>query len=757
MQDNDERLRQAIRAGNIGIFEHDHETDTLYWSLELRQMYGWDPDEPAELPKIIGHVHPDDVERVVAAVRSAHDPQGEGAFDIEHRIVDRSGQVRWVLTRSKTNFGSVAGTRRPLRTIGAVQDVTERRRAEERLRILDTVLRSSAQVIAITDPRGVVTFANAALHRLWGYSGEQVLIGRSIFEFWKLSEDPAALLERVRASHLQSFEMPATRMDGSPFYLGVTAEAVCDTKGTLVQVLFTLADVTESRRVQEALRLKDQAIASSLTGIAMADASSKILYANREFLRLWGHVSDADVLDRSLWDFLEPSSASQISEVVGKGQPFQGEIAGKRADGTRMDLNVSVHALLDGNGAPANIVASIADVTDRKRLEAQLIHSQKIESVGRLAGGVAHDFNNLLTVISGGLELTLGELPVNDRSRDYLLAAADAAQSAAALTRQLLAFSRKEIIAPKVLDLNEVIRRVEKMITRLFGEDIALVTRCAENLAPIRFDPGQVEQIVLNLAVNARDALASGGHLTIETSNVHLDEEYAERHVDVQPGEYVLLAVSDDGVGMSEEVQAHLFEPFFTTKAAGKGTGLGLAMVYGAVRQNGGRIEVYSEINQGTTFKVYLPAARSVPEPVTPQPSTLPRMRTKSILLIEDDARVRLFAENVLKRLGHTVHTFPNGDEALAALGSLQPEPELLITDVVMPGSNGRVVAERVAAALPKIRVMFVSGYTENVIVTQGVLKEGIEFLAKPYSVEQLARRVSEILGESRDAPSPYR
>jgi two-component system cell cycle sensor histidine kinase/response regulator CckA len=748
MQDNDERLRQAIRAGNIGIFEHDHLTDALYWSFELRQMYGWDADEPAVLPKILSHVHPDDLQRVVAAVMAAHDPRGEGAFDIEHRIIDRNGQLRWVLTRSKTNFDDVAGVRRPIRTIGAVQDVTDRKKAEERLRILDAVLSSSAQAIAITDSQGIVTFANAALYRLWGHSEQEALIGRSVFEFWKLSEDPAKLLDRVRAGHLQSSEMPASRVDGAPFYLGVTAEAVCDAKGMLAQVLFTFADVTESRRVQEALRLKDQAIASSLTGIAMADASSSVIYANREFYRLWGHDSDADVLGRSLWDFLESKSASQISDVVSSGGAFQGEIVGKHRDGTRMDLNVSIQALLDTLGEPVNIVASLADVTDRKRLEAQLIHSQKIESVGRLAGGIAHDFNNLLTVISGGLELSLAELPATHRTRDYLVAAAEAAQSAAALTRQLLAFSRKEIIAPKVLDLNEVIRRVEKMILRLLGENIALVTVCAENLAAICFDPGQVEQIILNLAVNARDAMPSGGRLTIETSNVRLDEEYAERHVDVQPGEYVLLAVSDDGAGMSEEVRIHLFEPFFTTKEAGKGTGLGLAMVYGAVRQNGGRIEVYSEMQQGTTFKIYLPAAKTVPEPIIPKASSFPRARTTSILLVEDDARVRLFAEKVLRRLGHTVHTYPNGEEALAALESLRPAPDLLITDVVMPGLNGRVVAERVTAILPNVRVMFVSGYTQNVIVNQGVLKQGIEFLAKPYSVEQLARRVWEVLGE---------
>jgi PAS domain S-box-containing protein len=746
MQETDGRLQQAIRAGNIGIFEHDHRTDALYWSPELRRMYGWDTEEPATLPKIIGHVHPEDVARVIAAVQAAHDPAGEGAFDIEHRIINRAGKLRWVLTRSKTQFEGAAGARRALRTIGAVQDVTDRKAAEERLRILDAVLSSSGQATAITDARGTVTFANAAVHRLWGYSNEQELIGRCLFDSWRLEHDISMLLERAQAGQVQAFEMPATRVDGSLFRLGVTAEAVRGVDGTLTQLLFSFADVTERHRTQQALRLKDQAIASSLTGLALADASGVLLYANHEFVRLWGFATDAELLGKSLWSLLEPFGASSVVELFARRAPFRGELAGKRsADGAALALDVSVHALLDAQGEPVNIVASMADVTERKRLEAQLVHAQKIESIGRLAGGVAHDFNNLLTVISGGLELSLADLPAGHSSREHLAEAANAAQSAAALTRQLLAFSRKEVIAPKVLDLNAVIQRVQKMILRLVGEDIALSTLCAANLAPIRFDPAQVEQIIVNLAVNARDAMQSGGKLTIETSNVRLDAEYAEQHLGAQPGDYVLLAVSDDGAGMSEDVRSHLFEPFFTTKEAGKGTGLGLAMVYGAVQQNGGRIEVYSEVGRGTSFKIYLPAQVATGEAL-PESAGIRLSRSTSILLVEDDARVRGFAQTALTRLGHVVHAFPNGEAALAALGSLTPTPELLMTDVVMPGVNGHVLAQRIAAVLPTIRVLFVSGYTQNVIVNQGVLKQGIEFLAKPYSVEQLARRIAELL-----------
>jgi PAS domain S-box-containing protein len=479
--------------------------------------------------------------------------------------------------------------------------------------------------------------------------------------------------------------------------------------------------------------------------VALADASGVLVYVNRELVRIWGCSTEAELLGKSLWVLLEPFGGAPVAEAVGRSAPFRGELTGKRADGVALALDVAVHALLDAQGEPINIVASMADVTEKKRLEAQLIHAQKIESIGRLAGGVAHDFNNLLTVISGGMELGMADLPAEHPSRVPLAAAASAAQSAAALTRQLLAFSRKEVIAPKVLDLNDVVRRVEKMIPRLIGEDIALSTICAKGLAPIRFDPAQVEQIIVNLAVNARDAMVAGGHLTIETSNVHLDAEYAAHHVDVQPGDYVLLAVSDDGAGMSEEVRAHLFEPFFTTKDAGKGTGLGLAMVYGAVQQNGGRIEVYSEPSRGTTFKIYLPAQTAARDAL-PQASSLRETPATCILLVEDDARVRVFAQHVLTRLGHTVHAFPNGEAALAGLSSLRPTPQLLITDVVMPGMNGRVLGERVAATLPGIRALFTSGYTQNVIVSQGVLHDGIEFLAKPYSVEQLARRIAQLM-----------
>ncbi|MEI9954378.1 MAG: PAS domain S-box protein [Pseudomonadota bacterium] len=750
MSENDERLLQAVRAGGIGIFDHDHATDVIYWSAELRQFYGFTADEVVTLRAIVAQCFADDVDRVQQAAIRAHSPDGDGSFDIEHRIIDRGGQLHWLLTRSKTLFAGVGPDRHPIRTIGAVQDVTDRRHASAQLRILDTVIRSSSRAVAIADPSGRLTFANEAFVRFWGHERGEDVLDRSLFEFWEPVEGPGEAIAEIFRKGTWHTEAVGHRRNGETFDVAVVAEAVCDARGQLAQVLATFNDITASKRAEQALRLKDQAIATSLVAIAMSDVNGRIVYANPAFLKLWGCSSDDEVLGRSPLEYTDQQQAPKILDSVRAHGSWVGELAGKHRDGTSMQLRLSVHSISDSSGQLVSMVASFVDVTEQKRLEAQLLHAQKMESVGRLAGGVAHDFNNLLTVILGAVELTRLELDAAHPAHEYLAEAEDAADSAGTLTKQLLAFSRKQIIAPKVLNLNDVIARVERMAQRLLGEDVILRTVCSQNLGFVRFDPGQVEQIIVNLAVNARDAMPEGGRLTIETSNVRLDEQYADAHPGVECGDYVLLAVSDSGTGMSEDARAHLFEPFFTTKGPGKGTGLGLAMVYGAVQQNGGRIEVYSEPELGTTFKIYLPRVPSAEREVRAPERTSPRSGGETILLVEDDERVRSFAATVLQRFGYKVHAFQAPAQALAALTELSPLPDLLVTDVVLPGMNGRALSERIASLIPAMRVLFVSGYTENVIVHHGVLKQDIEFLAKPYSVDQLARRVREVLDASR-------
>src|SRR6478736_1431768 len=748
MSESDERLLQAVRAGGIGIFDHDHATNGIFWSPELRQMYGFTPDEEVTLPMIVGACHADDLERVHLAARRAHSPDGDGSFDIEYRIHDTSGRLHWLFTRSKTLFEGEGAEKHPVRTIGAIQDTTDRHHATAQLRILDTVIRSSGRALAIADTSGRLTFANEAFVRFWGHDRGEDVIDRSLFDFWEPSEGSGEAIAEIFRKGTWHTETVGRRRNGEAFDVEVVAEAVCDAQGQLAQVLATFIDITVSKRVEQALRLKDQAIHTSLVAIAMSDASGRIVYANPAFLKLWGYASDDEALGRSPLEFADAQQTPQILDSVRTHGSWVGEVAGNHPDGTAMQLRLSAQSIRELDGQLVNVVVTFVDMTEQKRLEAQLLHAQKMESVGRLAGGVAHDFNNLLTVILGGIELTRQELSASHPALEYLADAEDAADSAGTLTKQLLAFSRKQIIAPKVLNLNDVIARVERMAQRLLGEDISLRIICSPNLGFVRFDPGQVEQIIVNLAVNARDAMPEGGRLTIETRNVRLDGDYVDTHNGVELGDYVLIAVSDSGTGMSEKARAHLFEPFFTTKGPGKGTGLGLAMVYGAVQQNGGRIEVYSEPEHGTTFKIYLPRVSSAERETHATQRQSPRSGGESILLVEDDERVRTFAATVLSRFGYEVHSFAAPALALAALPELQPRPDLLVTDVVMPGMNGRALSERAVQLVLTLRVLFVSGYTENVIVHHGVLKDDIEFLAKPYSVDQLALRVREVLDE---------
>jgi len=392
------------------------------------------------------------------------------------------------------------------------------------------------------------------------------------------------------------------------------------------------------------------------------------------------------------------------------------------------------------------MLASFADVTEEKRLQAQLLQAQKMESVGRLAGGIAHDFNNLLTVMKGYLELSISSLKLDSAVRQDLLEIDHAADSAAALTQQLLAFSRKQVISPVALNLNDVVRRVHGMLQRILGEDIALHIATDEALLPVRFDPGQAEQILVNLAANARDAMPEGGRLTLETSNVIIDGSYVSNHPNSSGGAYVLLAVSDTGVGMSANTREHAFEPFFTTKDVGRGTGLGLAMIHGAVLQNGGRVEVYSEPDHGTSFKIYLPVVPEVHAPMDAPIAVSPPRGTESIVLVEDDTSVRTLAVRLLTRLGYRVTDFASGVDALRWLGETDQSVHLLLTDVIMPEMNGKQLADDVVELRPAIRLLFMSGYTANVIVHHGGLKPGVDFLPKPFSIASLANGVRAVL-----------
>jgi PAS domain S-box-containing protein len=364
MSENDERLLQAVRAGGIGIFDHDHATDVIYWSPELRKFYGFAPDEVVTMVTIVAQCYPDDVERVMQAAMRAHSPEGDGSFDIEHRIIDRSGRFRWLLTRSKTLFDGNGAQKRPVRTIGAVQDVTDRHHASAQLRILDTVIRSSGRAVAIADPSGRLTFANEAFVRFWGHERGEDVIDRSLFEFWEPNEGPGEAIAELFRKGTWHAEAVGRRRNGETFDVAVVAEAVCDASGQLAQVFATFTDITASKRVEQALRLKDQAIATSLVAIAMADSSGRIVYANPAFVKLWGYTSDDEVLGGSPLEFADGQQAHQILDGVRAHGSWVGELAAKHRDGTAMQLRCSAHSISDSNGQLLNIVATFVDMTE---------------------------------------------------------------------------------------------------------------------------------------------------------------------------------------------------------------------------------------------------------------------------------------------------------------------------------------------------------------------------------------------------------
>ena len=530
--------------------------------------------------------------------------------------------------------------------------------------------------------------------------------------------------------------------DGRVKHLRETGRTFYD-GGRPIRSVGSVQNVTALHLATEAMRLRDQAISTSMTPIAFTDANGRNIFANPAFVHAWGFESESQVHGLLPTDLADQEAAVEVMRQLVDHGTFRGEIVARRRDGTTFEALPSAHAVRDGNGRVANLMASFIDVSESKRLQARLTQAEKLESVGRLAGGIAHDFNNLLTVIRGFTELALSELPADDPRAEPLGHVMTASASAARLTEQLLAFSRKQVIRPEVFDLNDLIEILGPLLRRLVGEDLDVMIRRHTEPIPVRFDRGQCEQILINLVVNARDAMPDGGRLTIECGIVTLDQAYCRAHPDVTPGDYALLAVTDTGVGMDVHTKLHLFEPFYTTKGVGRGTGLGLPMVFGAVAQNGGRMEVYSEVGLGSTFKIYVPIATDALIAVTPAEVLDSAVASGgAVLLVEDHEPVRILATRALTRHGFHVVACASGEAALERLETFTGALDVLVTDVVLPGMNGRVLADRVRARRPDTRVLFTSGYTANVIVHHGVLYDGVRFLQKPYSLADLCRRV---------------
>jgi two-component system cell cycle sensor histidine kinase/response regulator CckA len=468
-----------------------------------------------------------------------------------------------------------------------------------------------------------------------------------------------------------------------------------------------------------------------------------------------GRLNREDLIGKSIVDYYanKPDRDALLEALQKKGGVTDYEITLRDPDGSTLSCSISARMQLDSAGKPAKIIGILRDITERHRaererehLQAQLTQAQKMESIGRLAGGVAHDFNNMLTAIEGNVSLALDQLPPYSPLRDYLEEAQKCARRSADLTRQLLAFARKQTVTPKLLDLNETLEGMLKMLRRLIGEEINLIWAPGINLWPVKIDPGQIDQIVANLCVNARDAIDGVGKLTLETGTGVFDETWCASHEAYLPGEYVYLSVSDNGCGIASSVLPQIFEPFFTTKSAGKGTGLGLATVYGIVKQNNGFIDVQSEPFRGTTFKIFLPRHTGQDGERAANPSQLAGGGHETILVVEDEAAILMLARRTLQRRGYTVLTAGTPSQAIRMAGEHEGRIHLLITDVIMPEMNGRDLARRLHASYPEIKRLFMSGYTADVIANHGVLDEKIPFIQKPFTVEALAQKVRETL-----------
>jgi two-component system cell cycle sensor histidine kinase/response regulator CckA len=636
-----------------------------------------------------------------------------------------------------------------------LRDITEGKRAEVTLRRYELLARYSRDIVLfVRRGDGRILDANAAALRAYGYDREE-LLSHAIKDLRAL-HTRALLEEQMDASDslgLQ-FETVHRRKDGSNF--AVEVSCVGATIGGVRTLMSVVRDITERKRTEKEIALLKHSIDVHYDAAYWTDIDSRFIYVNEIGCKALGFGS-GELVGKTILDVNPQATSERMNAVWDK----------LRKDG--FHRSESIHQRQDGSAFPVEILTSYVqfdgqeyacgfarDITERKRaeaergkLEAQLLQAQKMESVGRLAGGVAHDFNNMLGVILGNVELAVETVdPAEESLRSNLEEIRKAAERSANLTRQLLAFARKQTVAPKVLDLNETVASMLKMLRRLVGEDVNLVWLPGTELYPVKMDPSQIDQILANLCVNARDAIGGVGKLTIATANSTLDDDYCVAHAEAVPGEYVNLVVNDNGCGMDKATQERLFEPFFTTKELGKGTGLGLATVYGIVKQNNGFIKVTSEPGKGARFEICLPrhvAAKT--GPAHADPLTVPVARGhETILVVEDEPAILDMTKRMLARLGYTVLTASTPGEAIRVASAYAGVIHLLMTDVVMPEMNGRDLAKNLLTSFPSLKRLFMSGYTADVIAHQGVLDEGVHFIQKPFSKKDLAARVSEAL-----------
>jgi len=677
----------------------------------------------------------------------------------------RDGEIRDVEFGFRTKAGEhrhaiVSAVQLTLGTgsymLSVSRDITERRRVEERLSQLAAIVESSFDAIIGKTLDGTIVSWNAGAEAVYGYSAAEA-VGRSIAIVSPPEQrhELDQLLERLsHGEKIEHHETTRIRKDGQKIIVSLTLSPILDASGKIVGASAISRDITERRRVEQDL-LRSEARFASLVqdapyGIYRVTLGGQFLQVNPALVRMLGYQSETELLARNIATdiYAKPEFRKQMIDEHWHDKDFRDvEAHWKCKNGEKIIVRLSGRPVQRPGCELAYFEVFAEDISERRSLERQLMQSQKMDAIGRLAGGVAHDFNNLLGVILGQTELLQAELGSNPSVHRRAEAIEHSAIRAAELTKQLLAFSRQQFIEPRVVDINAIVREVEKLLKRLIGEDVEFTLRLQPNAGNIKVDPSQLEQILMNLAVNARDAMPDGGKLILETAYVELDEAYTRQHFGAQAGDFVMLVVSDTGTGMDSQTLARIFEPFFTTKTDGRGTGLGLSTVYGIVKQNNGYIMPYSEMGHGTTFRIYFPRVRETPEAPNQKSNQAEFAKgTETILIVEDEAPLRELARELLEANGYKVIEAERGEKAIHLVEHSQTPIDLLLTDVVMPGIGGRQLARRLLELRPGLHVLYMSGYTDDVISNRGVLPENTLLLPKPFTRAILLRRVREAL-----------
>jgi PAS domain S-box-containing protein len=755
---NEDRLSRAQAISHVGDWEWEIATNAVKWSDELYRIYGFEPRSvQPDYGLVLAQMHPESKEEFLKGIDAAL--KEDRHFEMDYRFFRKDGSEAILHTIAEV-IRDASGS--PVSMLGTVQDITDRVEAERRLRESEDKFRSifeqAIDGIMIADPvqkRNIE--ANRAICAMLGYTRDE-LITLGVEDMHPKEALPGILdlFERqLRGEISLGSDVPMLRKDGSVLYVDVNATHV--TVGGKRCLMGIFRDITERKRAEKKLQKEKDFSTSIINGTAAiicgVAPDGATTFINPAGETITGYNAE-ELIGKNWWTVFYPGDeyrqVEQLFRDLNKGNVRDYEMTLTTRDGNKRTISWNSLNKFDKNGNIVEIIGFGNDITERKKLAEQLRQSQKMEAMGTLAGGVAHDFNNILSAIIGFGTMARKRIKEDDRTKEFIEEILAGAERAAELTHGLLAYSRKQTIKLIQLDLNDIVKKIHTMLVRIIGEDIELKSMLANTKLPVLVDPAQIDQVLLNLVTNARDAMPDGGYLVINTEEIYIDNRYAEANLIDSPGKYAVLTVSDTGTGMDQKTRENIFEPYFTTKEVGKGTGLGLAMVFGIVKQHGGNIKVYSEPGRGTSFRVYLPMVKTAVGERLETDKPVPSGSGETILIAEDDAQVRKIIRMFLHESGYVTIEAENGDEAVRKFKENMEKTSLLLLDVIMPLKNGREAYEEIRKIKPEAKAIFMSGYTDDIISRKGILADGLEFISKPISPYALMRKVREVLDRER-------